>query len=351
MIRASYMYIFGRMTAMSTPEISIVIIGRNEEATIGKNLDILVPEASRLNAEVVVVDSGSSDRTFAIARQYPVTVVRLDDSPLRSPAAARYIGTLHTHGKYIYYMDGDMILIPHWLEEGMRHLKDSSVGGVAGRMLIVEPGEELARAREDGLPLGDVETLHTSGMYRRDVLEKTYTFNPYLKGEEERELGYRIQQAGFRLVRVPTPMGYHVFKELTTAVVDRKAGYWAGQGQIFRRYPITPLARTIASESIPTYTGIAVLYGPAVLLLIALSGFLSPSINLVLFGIVGIAVLGLVALILRKGPQKVFLYLRQRYLISFHLVRGFILGLPDPPGFEQRVKFTMFEAKHCRGDS
>jgi glycosyltransferase involved in cell wall biosynthesis len=324
----------------AAPPLSIIIIARNEEATLSQNLEVLLPEARQLNAEVIVVDSASTDRTAQIARDHAVTLVQLQKGSLLTPAAARHVGSLFARGQYLYYMDGDMILVSGWLREGVRSLADTTVAGVAGRLLNVNPGDELSLAREDDLPLGDVETLHTSAMYRRDVLLKTGGFNPFLRGEEERELGYRILMAGYRLKRLPVPMGYHCFKKPTVALADRKSGYFAGQGQIFRTYCCTTLARAIFAESLPVYLQVFAVY----------TAILSPFVAAILFLVSGwtppvmiifaTVLIGLLILTTRKGLKKVFLHIRSRLLILRYLIEGFLVGLPAPTGYWQKISLT-----------
>jgi GT2 family glycosyltransferase len=48
-----------------------------------------------------------------------------------------------------------------------------------------------------------------SGLYRRSVLERVGSFNPYLNSDEEPELGLRIRHAGYRILEIDYPMIRH----------------------------------------------------------------------------------------------------------------------------------------------
>ena len=58
---------------MSEPRVSVVIRCFNEEKHIGALLERVYQQTIR-NPEVIVVDSGSTDRTLEVARRYPVQV-------------------------------------------------------------------------------------------------------------------------------------------------------------------------------------------------------------------------------------------------------------------------------------
>lgn len=50
-----------------TPAVTVVVRAKDEERTIGRLLDILASQELAGEVQVIVVDSGSRDRTAAIA--------------------------------------------------------------------------------------------------------------------------------------------------------------------------------------------------------------------------------------------------------------------------------------------
>ena len=92
------MTIDGRSEQHAPPLISVIVLTLDEEV----NLPVCLDSLRGLDAEVFVVDSGSSDRTQAIAREFGARVVEhkfetqarqvnwaLDRLPLRSPWTVR----------------------------------------------------------------------------------------------------------------------------------------------------------------------------------------------------------------------------------------------------------------------
>ena len=58
------------------PDCSIVIRAYNEEKHIGKLLDGLMQQSLK-NIQIILVDSGSTDNTVAIASKYPVEIIHI----------------------------------------------------------------------------------------------------------------------------------------------------------------------------------------------------------------------------------------------------------------------------------
>jgi glycosyltransferase involved in cell wall biosynthesis len=220
-------------TDTAIPELSVVIIARNEEQTIGQCIDSVLRETALRRSEVLFVDSASSDRTVDIAREYPIAIARLAPE-LLSPSAGRWLGTRLVHGEYLFFVDGDMMVIDGWISRAMETLEDPRLAAVAGRLFWVPPGEPLTSGRKDDLPLGCVHGLGGAAIYRRRALEESGGFNPFLRGEEERELAFRLSLRGYSVKRVDVPMAYHMDKQRGVEETLGRSVYFTGVGQIMR---------------------------------------------------------------------------------------------------------------------
>lgn len=88
---------------MTEPALSIIIPAKNEAAAIG---DVIGGIVSRYpEAEVIVVDDGSTDRTATIAEESGAKVIRHPHS-LGNGAAVK-TGARHAGGDILVYLDGD----------------------------------------------------------------------------------------------------------------------------------------------------------------------------------------------------------------------------------------------------
>lgn len=92
--------------AATRPKVSLTMIVRNEEA----NLPACLASAAGLFDEVVVVDTGSTDRTIEIARSFGA---RVFDFPwVDDFAAARNAALARATGDYAFWLDADDVLDP-----------------------------------------------------------------------------------------------------------------------------------------------------------------------------------------------------------------------------------------------
>lgn len=98
-------------------KLAFVIPAYNEEALIGKCLESVIAEIARsgADADIVVVNNASSDRTGEIARSFPN--VRVVDEPKKGLVNARDAGFAATEGyDLIANIDSDTIVPAGWLD-------------------------------------------------------------------------------------------------------------------------------------------------------------------------------------------------------------------------------------------
>lgn len=94
--------------------VSVIITTKNEERNIENCLKSIKEQTySQDNIEIIVVDNNSTDRTKEIVRESkkwftPLNVQLFNGGPERS--AQRNFGVRQAAGKYILYLDADMIL-------------------------------------------------------------------------------------------------------------------------------------------------------------------------------------------------------------------------------------------------
>lgn len=111
-----------RMTMSTKPLVSAIIIFWNEEQFIEEAIESVFAQTYD-RWELLLVDDGSSDTSRDIARRYanqhPDKVRYLDHRghENRGMSASRNLGVRKASGKYISYLDGDDVWLPHKLEE------------------------------------------------------------------------------------------------------------------------------------------------------------------------------------------------------------------------------------------
>jgi glycosyltransferase involved in cell wall biosynthesis len=98
-------------TIKKTPEISIILPCLDEEKAIGLCLSEIIKtiELKKINAEIIIVDNGSKDKSRDIVRDYqrkhPFIFIFLEK--LKGYGSAYLTGIKEARGKYVYMADAD----------------------------------------------------------------------------------------------------------------------------------------------------------------------------------------------------------------------------------------------------
>ena len=100
--------------------LSLIVITKNEEASIARCLGSV-----NIADELVVVDSGSTDRTVEIARAHGAKVISTSDWPGFGPQKARALDL--ARGDWIISLDAD-----EWIEPGSMAVIEKAIADVLG---------------------------------------------------------------------------------------------------------------------------------------------------------------------------------------------------------------------------
>jgi GT2 family glycosyltransferase len=195
--------------------VTIVIKALNEEQNICDAIETSLAAAARVGGEVVLADSCSSDRTVELASRYPIRVVQLAHAHERCCGIGPQLGWQHAHGEYVFILDGDMRMVPDFLEQALTFLaQHPEVGGVGGRLIelnseSLEYRERAARNHAHLQP-GEVDRLDGGGLYRRIAIEEAgFLSDRNLHAYEEFDLAARLRSRGWKLWRLPTASATH----------------------------------------------------------------------------------------------------------------------------------------------
>jgi glycosyltransferase involved in cell wall biosynthesis len=110
--------------------LSVVIITHNEEANIARTLESVRPLVADGRGEIIIVDSGSTDRTVEIAKSYGAKVFIEE---WKGYAAQKNSAIDKATGNWILSLDADEEVEPTLLEELTDHPTDKSLPGRSSR--------------------------------------------------------------------------------------------------------------------------------------------------------------------------------------------------------------------------
>ncbi|MFD8636262.1 MULTISPECIES: glucosyl-3-phosphoglycerate synthase [unclassified Streptomyces] len=185
--------------------VSVVLPALDEEPTVGTIVEVIRRELIEglpvpLVDELVVIDSGSSDRTAEVAAKAGARVVHRDDILPRIPALpgkgeVLWRSLLATSGDIVCFVDADL-----------RDFSATFVSGIVGP-LLTEPDVQFVKAMYDR-PLGDApgQGGRVTELVARPLLNLHW---PQLAGFVQ-PLGGEYAVRRSLLERLPFPVGYGV---------------------------------------------------------------------------------------------------------------------------------------------
>src|SRR5687768_14457984 len=104
------------------PLVSIIIPAYNAERFIKETIMSALRQ-SWPSKEIIVVDDGSSDLTYKIAKSFENDGVKLFTQPNSGACAARNKGFNESSGRYIQFLDADDLMASNKITEQMERIK------------------------------------------------------------------------------------------------------------------------------------------------------------------------------------------------------------------------------------
>jgi len=200
-------------------KISLCLPTLNEEKTIAKEIIILKSELMTrypLLDEIVVVDSGSTDKTTEIARAYGADVY---DAAKILPHLEQYKGKGENLWKALYITKGDIII---YLDADIKNIHHRFAYGLLGPLLLYDHIKFVKAFYDRPISIGKNKIRPTGGGRVTELVirplfslffpELTQLIQP-LSGE----------YAGFREVfeRIPFPIGYGVETSMNMDIYEK----------------------------------------------------------------------------------------------------------------------------------
>lgn len=227
-----------------TDLVSVVVCAKDAAATIADALQSIVANRPR---EIIVVDDKSVDETGDVARRFTERVIRSQGQGL---AVARQLGAEQARGRYVAYVDSDVVLSQGCLAALTAVLEaDATVACASAttrpsgsRTRWARAGKEI-RALEGRGP-GWTRSLGMRACVIRRHLLLEFRFDPFFVGAaEDMDLAARLRAAGWRLHRSEAQADHKYPSTLWGLFKQR---IWYGRG--YERWRIKQASLRIPSD-------------------------------------------------------------------------------------------------------
>jgi cellulose synthase/poly-beta-1,6-N-acetylglucosamine synthase-like glycosyltransferase len=248
------------------PRVSVLVPAYNEAETIDAALSGLL-SLDYPDLEVVVVDDGSTDATWRLAKRFegeqPGRIVRVVKKANGGKWSALNLALRHATGPFVLCVDADSRLEPDALRLLVPHMKNPHLGAVAGQIrvrnrdglltwlqaleYVIANGARLAQGLHDRVLLvpGPI------GLFRRDVLreiERRFS-PPDVSGPgavagpwqddtfaEDFDLSLAVHALGFGIAYEPLAISRTRAPAWSGALLNQRYRWVRGSYQAVRKY-------------------------------------------------------------------------------------------------------------------
>lgn len=220
-------------------DVSIIILTKNAGNRFENLLKRLNSQAYS-NFEIIVIDSGSTDRTLEIAKKYGCKTYKVKPEEFHH-SKTRNLGAKLARGDYLVYITQDALpLSDNFLNVLTKPLEDDKVAGVYGRQiaypdakpmekffyLYFYPSKKRIITPKD---LRDLSEFYISHVYISDVCSamkkeiwKEIKFDESIIMAEDKKWAIDVLRAGYWLVYEPEAMVYHSHNYSVISIFKRR---------------------------------------------------------------------------------------------------------------------------------
>ncbi len=205
---------------------SIVIRAYNEEKHIGRLLTGILQQRYP-NPEIILVDSGSTDATVAIARRYPVKVIHIEPAQFTFGRALN-LGISQTSGEFIVIASAHVYPVyPDWLQRLITPFSDPRIALTYGK----QRGNDETRFSEhqifsrwypenSQIPQNHPFCNNANAALRRSLWEKHH-YDETLSGLEDLAWSRWALEQNYQIGYIAEAEVVHVHNESRSQVYNR----------------------------------------------------------------------------------------------------------------------------------
>ena len=201
------------------PEISIVIRTLNEAQHLSSLLSAIRLQRTNMSYEIVLIDSGSTDKTLEIAKKFKCRITHIAKTSF-SFGRSLNEGIKFSKGKYLVFISGHCVpKNQKWLESLVHPIVEKKVNYTYGKQLAGDKSFWSERQiykkyfpDKKQLPQVGFFCNNANSAILKDTWKK-YLFDEDLTGLEDLDLAKRLTNDGGRIGYIPEAAVYHFHNE------------------------------------------------------------------------------------------------------------------------------------------
>jgi glycosyltransferase involved in cell wall biosynthesis len=192
-------------------EVTVGICVKNGSKTILNTLEsVMAQDFPHEKLEVIAVDDGSEDNTYSLIRDFAVNMdmkINVMHFEWQGIGKSRNIIAKHAGGKYIAWVDSDMVLPSNFIKTQYEFMEKHLKVGVAKAKYGLIPKANMVASLENMSFVAENQRYEcgTGGsIYRTDALLQAGNFDERLRfAGEDHDAAFKINAAGWLLARSP----------------------------------------------------------------------------------------------------------------------------------------------------
>ncbi len=212
---------------MYSPICSIIIRCFNEEKHIGRLLEGIKKQTLFNQIEIIVVDSGSNDKTIEIAKLHHARIVHIKPEDFSFGRAINK-GCEVANGKYFLFASAHIYpLYTNWVEKMIKPLENNRIALVYGKQI----GNHLTKYSENQLfkkwfPSVSnynqtIPFCNNANAVIKNTLWQEQPYDEALTGLEDLNWASKIQEKGYKIAYEAEATIVHVHEETPSRIKNR----------------------------------------------------------------------------------------------------------------------------------
>jgi len=223
------------------PTVTIIVPAWNEELTLPGTVNSLLSlEYPKDKLTILIIDDGSTDRTFEVAQQYSANPqIRIMTKANGGKHTAMNLGIEESDSDLIGCLDADSYVEPNALREIVTYFDSKDVMAVTPSVQIYNPDNVLSKVQSDEYMIGEFTrkvfsrfnglyvTPGPFSIYRRSVFAQIGGF-VHGYGTEDMEMALRMQSNRMRIENAHTAIVLTVSPKTPLALYKQRVRWVSG---------------------------------------------------------------------------------------------------------------------------